>query len=98
MRFSILDPRYSLRARIALIVAVLALTLAIILTVATGEISGQQLEHSIGQNLAQLSSNVISQLDLTMFESWREMQLTANQHSLFSLPDNGASVRIALNQ
>jgi len=97
MRFSILDPRYSLRARIALIVACLTLMLALVLTAITGQISGAQLERSIGGNLAQLSGTVASQIDRTLFERWREIRNIASQSVLFAAQDT-TSARALLDR
>jgi len=98
MDLSTLDPRYSLRARIAFVVATLTLTLAVILTAITGLISGQQLERSIGQTLGQLSAMVVGQLDQTLFERWREIRLTASQSALYASSANSTSVRTLLGQ
>jgi PAS domain S-box-containing protein len=98
MRLSILNPRYSLRARIAFIVAGLTLTLAVIFSIITGEISGRQLKRSIGQTLAQFSSNVVGQLDRTLFERWREIQIVATQDIKLSSNDSIAATRTLLNQ
>ncbi len=95
---SIFDPRSSLQARIALIVASLALTLAVVLTFVTGQISGQQLKSNIGHSLTQLSTNLVSQLDQTMFERSREIRITASQTRLFDNLDNADAVRLLLDQ
>ncbi len=97
MRFSVLDPRYSLRARIALIVASLTLVLALVLTAITGRISGAQLERSIGSNLAQLSGAVAGQIDRTLFERWREIRNIAAQSVLFAAQDT-TSARALLDR
>ncbi len=98
MKLGIFNPRYSLRARIAIIVASLTLTLSVVLTIIIGQISGQQLERSLGQNLAQLSSVMIGQLDRTMFERWREIRNIAAEPSLFTSDQNAGSVRTLLDQ
>jgi PAS domain S-box-containing protein len=98
MRLGIFNPRYSLRARIAVIIASLTLTLSVVLTIIIGQISGEQLERNLGQNLAQLSSVMIGQLDRTMFERWREIRNIASEPSFFSSQDNAGSVRAQLNQ
>ena len=93
-----LDPRHSLRVRIVLIVASLTLVLSIVLSAIAGQISSQQLQSSIGQNLANLSSDAVSQLDQMMFERWREIRITAFQSTLFASTNDAASVRALLNQ
>src|SRR5258706_15649091 len=98
MKLGIFNPRYSLRARIAIIVASLTLTLSVVLTIIIGQISGQQLDRSLGQNLAQLSSVMIGQLDRTMFERWRQIRNIGAETSLFTSEQNAGSVRTSLEQ
>lgn len=97
-RLSRLNPRRSLRVRIVLIVASLTLVLSVVLTTITGQISSQQLERNIGQNLANLSSDVVGQLDQMMFERWREMRIIAFQSTLFASTNDPTAARDLLNQ
>jgi len=98
MRFTRFDPRYSLRVRIALIVASLTLVLALLLTIVIGQISGRQLEQTIGQTLTQLSSNVISAIDRTMFERWREIRIMSSQSAFLASSGDTSSLRALLDQ
>jgi len=98
MRFSTFDPRYSLRARIALVVASLTLTLALVLTAITGQITGRQLDASVGQTLSQLSSSVVGEVARTLFERRREIQIVATQDMLLAANDSTTSIRTLLNQ
>jgi PAS domain S-box-containing protein len=95
---TLLDPRLSLRARIAFVIAGLTLTLSVVLTLIAGQISGQQLDYNIGRSLAQLSSNVLTQSNQTIFERWREIRLTASRNRLFTASDSLDNVRAQLSQ
>jgi len=77
-----LNPRDSLSTQIGLGIALLALVFSTLTSLAIGQSTGLQLQSDRGQSLAELSYLLSQQLDRSMFERYREIQIVTTLDSI----------------
>jgi diguanylate cyclase (GGDEF)-like protein/PAS domain S-box-containing protein len=89
---------YTLRNRISLLVVTLTLTLALIVSMGAGEISRAQITQRRGARLLQFTQQFAQQLDIELFEYWREVQFIATLDAVRAPNADPAEARELLAQ
>ncbi|MYN03870.1 PAS domain S-box protein [Pseudoduganella sp. DS3] len=84
--------RIGLGSLLSLLLAASSLLLTALLVVVLGVVVTDELKRTIGQGLAQRARHAASQLDATMFERYREVQLLARR-SEFTAAQHGPAQR-----
>ncbi|MBE9125511.1 MULTISPECIES: hybrid sensor histidine kinase/response regulator [unclassified Coleofasciculus] len=81
-KIAYLNPRNSLSTQIGLGIALLALIFSTLISLAIAQNTAQQLKSDRGQSLAELSYLLSQQLDRSMFERYREIQIVTTLESI----------------
>lgn len=68
------DPRFSLRTQMSLLIGAVVLTLSMFLSAVSGVVLVNQMRIDVGNYLSTMAMQLAYQLDRTMFERWREIQ------------------------
>ncbi|XLZ71338.1 PAS domain S-box protein [Massilia sp. SR12] len=87
-----LRQRIGLGTLLSLLLAASSLLLTALLVVVLGVVVTDELKSTIGQGLAQRARHAAGQLDATMFERYREVQLLARRAE-FTAPQHGPAQR-----
>jgi PAS domain S-box-containing protein len=77
-----LDPRQSLRARLALTVGIAALVSTLLLAYIVGAQSTARVKADKGALVAEIAHQMASELDRGMFERWREIRIFASLQAI----------------
>ena len=73
-----INPRRSLKARLALAIGGIALIVSILASLSVGYAASHQIEVGIGHSLAELAYQMTDKLDRGMFERYRDIQILAS--------------------
>lgn len=81
-RAKLINPRRSLKARLGLAIAGIALIFSILVSSIVGALTSDRLEANIGKSLADLAYQMTDKLDRGMFERYRDIQILATLDSI----------------
>lgn len=89
------NPFNSLRARVGVAFITLTLLLSLVLAYAAGSLSRIEIEQEIGQELHALALDMVSDLDATVYERWRSLEIVSDV-ATFTDPGNRTTAEMRL--